>query len=327
MNAVSAKHGGARTILESFVNACEAYSHHEFRILAGCEAPRNLPANVTWEMRPKSGVAAMMFTLFGVLLVYLKMRADYLISFNNINCALISSHRKSTYFHQLKALDPSLSEAKLWMIRLYLRYSSEPVVVQSPEVARLIGRMFSQNSREVLIVWPGIALPHLTSCDPEAFQIFVPVASPQSPHKNFLFVESLAKKLGSEWKISVTAPPGLVQLDPDCTNIDFIGTCSREDMFVHYQRSTICVLASTHETVGLPIFEALAVGTPVLTYDAPYIRGFKKSFGIDSGLIIARSVDEAANAIQCIARNGRPVVRSEADFTKSGWFKLLDMFE
>lgn len=325
INAVSAKSGGARTIVESFAVAASGFPHDEFIVLAGFEPEGEVPSNVTWRHRPKSGVAAVMFSLFGVLVPYVRERANTLISFNNINTPLLRSHRRITYFHQLKALDASFAELKLRVIRQYLRLSSEPIVVQSAEVKRLFEEMFGAGRHEILVAWPGINLPKAERNDVrEARRVLVPVASPQSSHKNFAFVKEVANGLGDDWRVIVTAPAGAVYLGPEATNIEFIGTLSRSELCAQFRRATVCLMGSTHETIGLPIFEALSLGTPVIAYDAPYIRAFRSYFGISQGLILSKTPADAAAEILAMTDNPVPRIVSAKDFCEAEWDIVLN---
>lgn len=328
VNAVSAKEGGARTIVESFVTATAEFPQHEFIILAGFEIGDTLPPNVIWRYFPKSGFAAMVFSLFGVAFFYLWFRANRLISFNNVSTLLVPTKRRLTYFHQLKALDPAFSELKLWAIRCYLRHSRERVVLQSHEVKAAFESMFGAGQRELVVAWPGIRVP--TSLSPRSRNVrraLVPVTSPQSPHKNFAFIRAVAAELGKEWIVVVTAPDSAVYRGPEVTNIEFAGTLSRKKLFNEYRRATVCLMGSTHETIGLPIFEALAVGTPVVAFDAPYIRSFREYFGISKGLILAKTPKEAATRIEQIARDPTPLIEAKQDFRKADWAKIINTLE
>lgn len=325
VNAVSAKHGGARTIVESFVTASAAFPQHTFIVLAGFEPADDMPSNVRWRYLPKSGAAAMAFSLFFVFFLYFWHRADILISFNNVNSPLIPTSRRITYFHQLKALDPELSELKLRIIRYYLRHSREPVVLQSNEVKNAFKRMFGSQRHDLTVAWPGIEVPVLRArAHREQRTVLVPVASPQSPHKNFAFINLVAQNLGNDWKIFVTAPAGLIELVSEAANVEFIGVLSRADLFEQYRSATICLIASTHETIGLPIFEALAVGTHVVAYDAAYIQRFREHFGILEGLHIAKTPLDAVAIIESLAQNSEPRIEVERDFRKADWEKILN---
>ncbi len=323
VNAVSAKTGGARTIVESFTDFARTQPELDFVVLAGFEAPADLPEHIAWFQQPLSGAVAIAFNLFGAWRAYRRHRGTTLLSFNNMNCLLIPARQRITYFHQLKALDPQFSEAKLRIMRAYLRLSRERVIVQSPQVERDFSAMFDARHR-VLVIWPGIPVPPQPAAEHRQSQtLLIPVASFESPHKNFPFIRETAQALGPDWTVLVTADAG--SLDPGAaTNIRFIGPQSRDDLFRHYRQARCVMMASTHETVGLPIFEALATDTPVIVMDAPYIRGFQQKFGIQNGLEIVATPQLARECILNAQPSPQISTTAAQDFRLGEWHKLLE---
>jgi glycosyltransferase involved in cell wall biosynthesis len=324
VNAVSAKHGGARTIVESFISNAPEFENLQFIVLAGFVPDEAVTDNVSWHYYPKSGVFAMIFTLFSVILFYLRYRCERIISFNNVNCVLLPSRRRITYFHQLKALDLSFTEAKLRIMRAYLRCSRDILIVQSNEVKGALTRTFNLRSQEILVGWPGVEVPiPKHSIERQNRRILIPITDPESKHKNFKFITELAEALGTDWEFIVTAPKKYSYLKPANANINFVGVLSQNLLFEEYRRASLCIISSTHETVGLPIFEALAVDTPVIAYNAGYIEYFQNHFGITSGLVL---VDTPKDAIEYIVSNTwiyHKSVESKFDFTDSEWRTII----
>lgn len=325
VNAVSAKTGGAKTIVESFVNfACEQ-THLDFIIFAGFQKPASLPKHIHWVYKPMSGAAAIFFNLLGSKFAFRGCKATKLLSFNNINCILLPAESRLTYLHQLKALDSAFSEPKVRVIRFYLRISREPLILQSASVKAAFERMFGETRRDLIVSWPGITPPEKKQdIQREPRRVIVPVSSPQSQHKNFAFIEDVARALGSSWRVIVSAPDGLVDLRPGTTTIEFVGTLSRSRLFEEYCRATVCLVGSTHETVGLPIFEALSAGTPVVAFDAPYVREFRDHFEISKGLTLAGTPSEGASAIEAIASDPCSNISAARDFCRAEWDKVLN---
>jgi len=322
VNAVSAKMGGARTIVESLVDFARTQDQLDFVILAGFQAPEVLPAHVEWVHRPMSGASAIAFNLLGCLLSYRRHRGTALLSFNNMNCVLLPKQAQITYFHQLKALDTHFKETKLRIMRAYMRLTRERVIVQSLQVEDDFLAMFGDR-HAVTVIWPGVSVPPGATPEPRQRRtLLIPVASPQSPHKNFAFIRDTAQMLGPDWTVLVTAPVGAADPGP-ATNIRFIGPQTREDLFRQYRRASCVLMASTHETVGLPIFEALATDTPVVAYDAPYLRSLQQKFGIQTGLDLAATPDAAKDFILKAASSGSGTVAAQ-DFRRGEWDKLLE---
>lgn len=327
VNAASAKFGGARTIIDSFLSSVGSDRDNKYVFVAGYSAPLDkLPENVIWILKPKGGVRAIVYSLFGVFLTFIRFRANLLISFNNINCVVLHRKIKVTYFHQPKALDPQMKGAKLYLYRAYFHFFKERLVVQSPQVKKDFQAMFGENRGDVKVVWPGIDIPARKGCVNKADRhVLVPVASPQSGHKNFDFVIQVARILGPAWRFSVTAEQGSVDLE-GLDNIELVGFKSRDELFGLYHSSICVLMPSTHETVGLPIFEAMGAGTPVVAYDAEYIRSFRDWFGITQGLSLSPDPYKAADEIQRLQSEDVKIC-SDRDFREGEWYKIFDMIK
>lgn len=320
VNAVSATTGGARTIVESFADFARTQDWLDFVILAGFEAPEALPAHIEWVHRPMSGPSAIAFNLLGSGLVCRRHHGTALLSFNNMNSVLLPARKRITYFHQPKALDRHFTEAKLRIMREYMRLTRERVVVQSPQVRDDFIAMFGDR-HAVSVIWPGISIPSKAPSDlRQSRTLLVPVASFESPHKNFRFISDTAALLGPDWTVLVTAASGAADPGP-ATNIRFIGPQPRDALFRQYRQASCVMMASTHETVGLPIFEALATDTPVVAFDAPYIRSFQQKFGIETGLCLAATPEAARDCVLGAASSESGTVAAQ-DFTLGEWVKL-----
>jgi len=322
VNAVSAKFGGARTIIEDFLEFAKRNQQLNFVILTGFEPPSSLPDHIHWQKKPLSGPFAAIFNFLGVFLYFIKYRCSVLLSFNNMNTLLVSACKRITYLHQQKVLEMSFKEPKTRIIRWYLRTAREPIIVQSPQVKDDFIAMFG-NRHPVNVIWPGISIPDQhTELVRKPQSLLIPVVSPGTPHKNFDFVQQTAHLLGSGWEVLVTSSDHEVNT-AGISNIQFIGVQTRAELFKRYREATCVLMASTHETVGLPIFEALATNTPVVAYDAPYIRSFREKFGIASGLEIADTPRRASQFISQISAEP-PRVESSRDFRLGEWDKLLE---
>lgn len=322
VNAASAKIGGARTIIESFYCAARHQEEMDFVILAGFAPPSGLPSHIEWIEMPISGARAAFFHLFSVLIYYHRFRCSRILSFNNMNCIFLGRDKCITYFHQAKVLDRALSEVKLRVTRAYLEFSRDRVVVQSPQVRDDFVAMFGDR-HPISIAWPGISVPedvHKENRSPSI--LLIPVTTPESSHKNFGFIRQTAELLGPAWEVQVTAQASTADAG-GADNISFIGPQSREELFRLYRQAACVMLASTHETVGLPIFEALAVDTPVVAFDAPYIRALREKFGISSGLEIAATPEEAHARILGFSR-GSAKIEYLVDFRESEWGSVFE---
>lgn len=320
VNAVSAKTGGAKTVVESFCSAASFRKDVSFYVVAGFSRPIVAGDNIEWVEIKKSGFSAAFFSLFSVVFLYLKVGASCLLSFNNINSVFLPSSKKFTYFHQAKALDCRNNEKKSVVYRVYMRLFNDVFLVQTKNVYELMLQNGVSENR-IKIVWPGV---YCNGDDDGGVTVvnqgvFVPICDVDSAHKNFEMVRRVALACGQDVKFITTS---FSSKDNEPKNIDFVGPVNREDMSELYRRSTCLFFPSLTETVGLPIFEALSFGLPVVALDRGYINSLKSLFGIESGLVLVRSVDDAVNAIHNII-DARPDVVSIRDFKESGWNEAI----
>jgi glycosyltransferase involved in cell wall biosynthesis len=71
-------------------------------------------------------------------------------------------------------------------------------------------------------------------------------------------------------KLIITSQKSISYELPKNLNIEIIcGNLDREKLINIYQSSHVTVLPSKYETIGIPILESLACGTPVITTDVP----------------------------------------------------------
>lgn len=59
---------------------------------------------------------------------------------------------------------------------------------------------------------------------------------------------------------------------PASPDVEYLGMLSAEELGEAYSLATVLVMPSLHETIGLPMLEAMSLGTPVAAADRPYAR-------------------------------------------------------
>lgn len=90
------------------------------------------------------------------------------------------------------------------------------------------------------------------------------------PHKNLGFVAEglrcIDESRRPEWYVTLPSSATVCRQGSAIA----LGTLDREELCVAYQKATALVMASFTETVGLPMLEAMRVGTPVIAPKRPY---------------------------------------------------------
>lgn len=323
VNAVSAKKGGAKTILEGFIQSVNSDGQNTYVVYAGFNFEGIVPDNVKWVYHPKEGIDAFLFNTLWSFFFMAMERAEVILSFNNINTVIPC--RKVTYFHQLKVLDVSDRSIKSKFLRAYYAcIKSDNIIVQTHIVKAKFVSMLSYDYNKVEVVWPGIKPVDIR--DRSMFLhssvkrfILVPYTDISSAHKNFDFVLKCLNVVPSDFVFLVTTTSVDSNLDE---RIHFIGNVSREELFQLYADAEFVLFPSMLETIGLPIFEAVSIGSNVVVYDAEYIREFEKEYNFH-GLVKKVSCPEEIFSTDGILNSN---IEGLKDFRCGQWDKLIDQF-
>ena len=175
----------------------------------------------------------------------------------------------------------------------------------------------SEFTRKQIITWSGVSSEKVVNVacgvessyksEGETFgfpsSYFLSVSN-RKPHKNeFRLVEAFARaKLGREIQLVFTGDPNAnllrwVEERDVGSRVKFIGIVPEENLPSLYRGATALVFPSLYEGFGLPIVEAMACGTPVITSNTtamPEVAG-------DAALLVdPRSVEQISRAMEQI---------------------------
>jgi len=132
--------------------------------------------------------------------------------------------------------------------------------------------------------------------------------SNRKPHKNELrVVDAFGKaNLDSQTRLVFTGEPTpalsrWIERNQMCSRVDFVGIVPEARMPSLYRGATALIFPSLYEGFGLPILEAMACGTPVVTSN---ITAMPETAGDAALLVDPRSLEQMADAIkQIVADN------------------------
>ena len=94
-----------------------------------------------------------------------------------------------------------------------------------------------------------------------------------TPHKNLERAATAAAEVGVRLRVVGEFSPGeQSRIQSKCAEVEFLGIVDDQALLAEYQRATALVFASTYEGFGMPIIEAQACGTPVITSDLEPMR-------------------------------------------------------
>jgi glycosyltransferase involved in cell wall biosynthesis len=150
--------------------------------------------------------------------------------------------------------------------RRYSRYCV-PRVVQAARVViavseftkRELVELLGVHAEKIRVVPNGVAADVFTPDGPAADGEYVLAVGTLEPRKNLQRVEVAARRLGLELRVAGQPGWGAVQA------AGWLGRVSDEELAALYRGARCVVYASLYEGFGLPIVEAMACGTPVVT--------------------------------------------------------------
>lgn len=178
----------------------------------------------------------------------------------------------------------------------------------------------SEFSKSRIVEWSGVAAEKVINVSCGVHSTFHPDVAPyplpypyllcvsnRRPHKNeFRTVEGFARSgVSSDIHFVFTGNPTAelttcIQANGVADRVHFAGLVPDEQLPSLYRSAHALVFASRYEGFGLPVVEAMACGTPVVTSNVtslPEVAG-------DAGILVdPNSVEEIANAIGRVVRD------------------------
>lgn len=338
VNFLSAKSGGGRVIFENFLEHVNCDSDYEIHLLC--------PLNFNLENKNLIEVPAhkWMKKKIGLLWLYFYYIPNY-CKFNEIENILnfgdiiLPRLKNQTYFFDWAYL--LLEDNKVWRKmsfknRLFRFIKSKFIY------------LFKDNNSSVIVQSKGIEASFIKSInfsgtlkvlptpinfnDSDINNLFYDIndndlvyISNYAPHKNFEIIPSVALKLkkmdvscrfiltldvnSPNWERIYKSAHQLDVLDMVIT----IGSISQVDVFTVLKNSKALFFPSLLESYGIPIFESMSVGTPVLTSNSPFI----KSICGDSVIYFnPEDKDDIANTIKLFFDNAYDPINREKEVLK-----------
>ena len=223
-----------------------------------------------------------------------KLRADLIVSFQNISLP-IRNRPQLLYVqlcfpfinHRFRIIEP-----KLWIyqniIGIFIKHSIKKanfIVVQTEWMKQACIKATNVPGSNFRVVTPTIGVPikenRFSPAGVHRRTFFFPATAMRYKNHKLLidaFAELVLKTNrnyrliftinGDENRVACSCKAKALKLGLD---VDFRGTIPRVEVFSLYSKS-ILVFPSLLETVGLPLIEAMTIGTIILAYDAEYSR-------------------------------------------------------
>ena len=205
----------------------------------------------------------------------------------------LPDHSKKNYLKKMRAMQSVkkkiLSPGSEWMeglVRQSFLKENEIVTVQS---GIDLGRFVHKDS--------DIAKKHhLTK------KIILLVASQWTMQKGLAYVKPLAEKIGDRYHIVLIGELRDKQFTLPDHVLHIEQTHDQEEMIMWYSAASVYVNVTLQETLGLTNIEALACGTPVVTFDS---GGCKECVDPSCGIVVSRGdFDGLYEGIISVLENG-----------------------
>jgi len=283
INATPAKKGGAKSVVENYLENAD-FSSYDTVILLAPRAVEFQKKNISRHVFIETnGFFSWFFSVFCVVWYVILFRADTLISFNNVNL-LLPVCKTKTYFHNLHIFNGNNFRFKLFRATIKWFMRGKVFVFQSNYVKQEFENIFG-TEYELYVNWCGCDIPEqagkVRHNGFDKFKVIVPIVEVNLDVKNFKFV-------GDRISLFIENNIDIISLGPNTAvedNIRYIGSQTKSDLFKLFIECDFMIMPSLYETVGLPIFEFASTGKPVLVLNKPYLQGIAETIGLSTNII------------------------------------------
>ena len=199
--------------------------------------------------------------------------------------------------------------------RLYYRFVIYRAIHKATRILTI-----SEFSRNRILEWSGVRPENVVNVGVGVDENYHPHIKPFTPGFSYLLCVSNRKAHKNEVRVveafSKAKISGDIRLlftgDPDRSSIElckrngvehrvvFMGKVAEEDLPSLYRGALALIFPSLYEGFGLPVIEAMACGTPVLTSNT---TSLPEVAGDAAFLVSPLSVDEIANGINQLCSN------------------------
>ena len=169
---------------------------------------------------------------------------------------------------------------------------AQKIIAVSPQVRTELGNIFDIKKSKVTVIPEGVSDVFRQKTDEKVFgkiqrkfkiaKTYILFVGIISPYKNFEILLKVLGKIDKKVQLVVAGEVGMEsrsikdQIDSYKERVKVLGLVKNDvELASLYQNSLCLVFPSWHESFGLPILEAMASGTPVLTSRLPITKSFQ----------------------------------------------------
>lgn len=316
---VAAESGGATSILKYFYEQHRQDKNNHYVYLLSVyhmEETDNITV-INIPQVKKGWGSRLYFDFFGVNWYLKKYRIDEVLSLQN---TIIPRFRGKQTVYEHNALPFAeyrfslFEDRRMWIYQnvigkfmIYAIKNANHVIVQTEWMKNAIAKKVPSARKKIEVCFPKVAIPKEYQYKNVGKKIFFYPANDAKFKNHRLVVDAcrILKNIGyQDYSVVFTLKGNetkeISELYEDSLeeelNVEWVGQLPQETVYKFYE-SSILVFPSYIETVGLPIYEAILVGCPVLLADCQYAHsvanGYEKVQYFDY-----RNADELARCMK-----------------------------
>ncbi len=294
IDAVGNKNGGGATVLQEILRAAMAYDRlGEITLLASPAGLREFALPDCEKLRiidvatAESSIGRLRWAARGLDNQLNTLEFDVFLGLNGIG-SVQRRFASLVFIQQLLPYSPEALRRSSWKVRFRMTAirwvtrrsakAADHILVQSEAMRATISRAFGLHPERISAFLP--TAPTLSGTQAKSPKLDILRAASgrrvilyvgnESPHRNLEVLERGLQQFPEAERPNWFATlPGN---SPFCRGGSAIGlgTLKRDELYEAYRSATVLVMPSLAETVGLPMLEAMRLGTPVLAADRPY---------------------------------------------------------
>lgn len=313
---VAADTGGAATILENYYHTHldDSYNHYYYLLSTYHLENTENSTILSYPVIKKSWLNRIIFDCFKSKKLIKKYHIDQVYSLQNTMLPTFKGYQ-TIYVHNALPFSEyrfSVKEFKMWLYqniigKLIIRSikKADKVIVQTEWMKEAIFDQCKVRDK-VEVHFPKVEIPKGVSYKGNDKKYFFYPAN-SAPFKNHEVVVEACKLLSKEninnyeviFTLNGNENERISRLKAEAEhhhlNIRWIGIIPREDVFKWYEKSVL-IFPSYIETIGLPIYEAMQVGSPIIVTNCGYAKSLssnyerKKNFDFNNYFQLAESI-------------------------------------
>ncbi len=291
---VAASNGGALTILKCFYAIHkEDKKNNYFYVLSDkyVEETENIKVIVDGKVK-KSWFHRVCFDLFGVKKIIKKYKIDEVLSLQNVIVPFCKL-KQTVYEHNAIPFCEYkfrfFENKKMWIYQNVIGKlminsirKADAVIVQTEWMKQAISKHLPKGNAKVTVEFPKVDIPEDISYSKQDKLVFFYPANYSSFKNHYNLVRAFAllddcikEKMQVVFTLNGDENKYISEINSFCQkekiNVTWTGLLDRNVIFDYY-KSSILVFPSYIETVGLPLFEAKKVGSPIVCSELAYSK-------------------------------------------------------